>query len=307
MTRAEYFYYPNGVPRNRLGLDDAEALARIERDLSTWRMEEVRAGEAPEATRGNFDLEHLKAIHQHSFQDVYEWAGVTRSEPMEIEGNTFEAAPLLYKGEESQVPFVPSHQVNSTLERTFGQLRQDNYLQGLPREEFADKAAQVFSDINAAHAFMEGNGRIQREFMEQLGRQAGHPLNFEVVSGYRMREVSEQARLGEMEGMCRMFQEITDQGRVAVLERANQALEHFKINWQERYVMTAVPGQDYTGTVAVAGPGVVVMRSENTVLAARPRDLEPTSIQGGREVSFTASTYPAPVQQEQQRRMDMEM
>lgn len=307
MSDPNFFYYPNGVPRNHLGLDNAEVLALIERDYTSTRLEEIRSGEAPEATRGNFDLEHLKAIHQHSFQDVYEWAGVTRSEPMVIGGNTFEAAPLLYKGEESQIPFVLSHQVNASLERTFEQLQQDDYLQGIPREEFADKAAQVFSDINAAHAFMEGNGRTQREFMEQLGQQAGHPLNFEVVSGYRMEEVCEQARLGEMEGMRRMFQEITDLGRVAVLERANQALEHFKFNWQERYVMTAIPGQEYTATVAVAGPGVVVMRSENTVLAAQPRDLEPASIQGGKEVSFTATPYPAPMQQEQQRCMDMEM
>lgn len=74
MTRGpEFFAYGNGVPRNRLGLDDAEAFALIERNLTFVRTLEVKNGTAPEATRsGQFNLEHLRAIHRHIFQNVYE-------------------------------------------------------------------------------------------------------------------------------------------------------------------------------------------------------------------------------------------
>jgi cell filamentation protein len=289
LTRAEFFYYPNNVPRNRLGLDDAEALSRIERDLTTWRLEEIHAGEAPEATSGQFDLTHLKAIHAHAFQDLYEWAGVTRAEPMEIEGNTFQAAPLLYKGEESKVPFLPSHQVNKALDRTFDQLRADNYLQHLPREEFADRAAKVFSDINAVHAFMEGNGRTQREFMLQLAEHAGHPLNFDVVSGYRMGIVSEEARLGDLTGMQRMFQEISDPARVALLEQAQAELVQQGFKYDLSYSMTAIAGEHYSGIKAVHNPDTLIIQEDRQfVLVAQSGDVPPHQLR----VDFTATPYP---------------
>lgn len=210
MTKAENFYYPNGVPRNKLGLDDAEVLSMIERDMSVYRLEQIRAGEAPEATRGNFDLEHLKAIHQHTMQDTYEWAGVTRNETMTIEGREFKAAPLLWK-EGSQQPFTPSDEVNASLNRTFAELQEKSHLQGLTREDFSREGAKTFSEINQAHPFMEGNGRTQREFMRQLGEQAGYPLNFDLVEKERMNQVSEQARIGDRAGLEQVFQEITPQ------------------------------------------------------------------------------------------------
>lgn len=291
MTRADVFYYDNGVPRNRLGLDDAEALSRIERDLTSWRMLEIREGAAPEATRGQFDLAHLKAIHEHTFQDLYDWAGVTRAEPMVIEGQDFQAAPLLFKGEESQIPFLPSPQVNDALTRTFEELREDHYLQGLPREEFADRAAKVFSEINAAHAFMEGNGRTQREFMLQLAEQAGHPLNFDVVSGYRMGVVSEEARLGDLSGMQRMFQEISDPARVALLEQAQTALVERGFNYDASYSMTAIAGEHYSGIKALHNPDLLVIREDRQfVLVAQSDDVPPQGV----KVDFTASPYPQP-------------
>jgi hypothetical protein len=53
MTRGpEFFSYDNGVAKNRLGLDDAEALSLIEQDLTFTRTLEVKNGTAPEDTRG---------------------------------------------------------------------------------------------------------------------------------------------------------------------------------------------------------------------------------------------------------------
>lgn len=210
MTKPEHFYYDNGVPRNRFGLDDNEVLGMLERDLSATRLAEIQSGEAPEATRGNFDLDHLKAIHQYTMQDTYEWAGVTRNELMTIEGRDYQAAPLLWK-EGSDHPFTPSHEVNAHLNATFAEVREKNYLQGLSREDFAQEGARTFSQINQAHPFMEGNGRTQREFMRQLGEQAGHPLNFNLVDSQRMNQASEQARLGDRAELVQVFRDSTPQ------------------------------------------------------------------------------------------------
>ena len=68
------YEYPNGVLRNRLGITDAEELNRIEAALTLLRLGQLEEQPVP----GQFDLSHLRAIHRHIFQDVYEWAGELR-------------------------------------------------------------------------------------------------------------------------------------------------------------------------------------------------------------------------------------
>jgi cell filamentation protein len=37
---------------------------------------------------------------------------------------------------------------------------------------FASRSAYYLGEINAIHPFSEGNGRMQREFIRELGRQS---------------------------------------------------------------------------------------------------------------------------------------
>ena len=67
-----YVYPGTSILRNRLGITDPEFLDKQERSLVVLR---VRRG----VPRGNFDLTHLRAIHRHLFQDIYDWAGELRT------------------------------------------------------------------------------------------------------------------------------------------------------------------------------------------------------------------------------------
>ncbi|MFD2610378.1 Fic/DOC family protein [Deinococcus taklimakanensis] len=271
----EFFAYDNGVPKNRLGLDDAQALSLIERDLTHTRILQLHAGISPEATRGNFDLEHLKAIHQHIFQDVYDWAGLTRNQELTVHGEQVEPPATIFK-DDGRIPraFVPSRMVDQSLVDTFAELKRDSYLQGLTRDAFADRAAITFARINDAHPFMEGNGRTQREFMTQLAARAGHELNFDVVSGERMAIVSHEARAGDVSGMQRLFREIGDPERVHVLQEGQTHLERLNFDWHRVYVATVTPGREYSGQVAVTSPEVVVLRCDGEILMAQTRNFE---------------------------------
>ncbi|GGO40395.1 Fic/DOC family protein [Deinococcus humi] len=287
-----FFSFDNGVPKNRLGLDNAEALALVERDLTFTRMAEIHEGSAPEATRGTFDLEHLRAIHQHIFQDVYEWAGTTRNHTLRVEGQQVEPPASMYK-DDGRLPlrFVPSRLVESSLNATFDALREQNHLQGLSREEFAERAAVAFAHINDAHPFMEGNGRTQREFISQLAEQAGHSLNFDVVSAERMSIVSYEARAGDLGGMRRLFQEISDPTRVAVLGHAQEVLSARHFDWQSTYITTAIPGEHYSGVKAFHDPDTLIIREDREfILVAQSGDVPPQGVR----VDFTASPYPQP-------------
>ena len=63
-----------GVLKNKLGIGEEEELKAAEASLVAWRSYQL----VEEPIQGRFDLDHLKAIHQHLFQDVYEWAGELR-------------------------------------------------------------------------------------------------------------------------------------------------------------------------------------------------------------------------------------
>ena len=59
---------------NKADIRDQSTLDTFEADATAVRLLELT--ESP--IQGNFDLVHLQAIHQHLFQDVYDWAGELR-------------------------------------------------------------------------------------------------------------------------------------------------------------------------------------------------------------------------------------
>jgi len=67
--------------KNKLGVTTHEKLEAAETDYIRNRLWDFTSGQGPE---GHFDAEHQKAIHRHPFQDVYEWAGHTREEPVAL-------------------------------------------------------------------------------------------------------------------------------------------------------------------------------------------------------------------------------
>jgi cell filamentation protein len=60
-----YVYPGTSILRNRLGITDPDFLDKQERVLVALRIRR-------NVPRGNFDLKHLRAIHRHLFQDIYE-------------------------------------------------------------------------------------------------------------------------------------------------------------------------------------------------------------------------------------------
>jgi cell filamentation protein len=55
-------------------------------------------------------------------------------------------------------------------------------LENLPPKEFAENAAHFLAELNAIHAFREGNGRTQLSFFALLADRAGHPVDLEKLA-----------------------------------------------------------------------------------------------------------------------------
>lgn len=129
----------------------------------------------------------MKAIHKFLFQDVYEWAGEERTAPSFGE-------PHMNK--EGHRYFPAGEPMKVQLDKLYRNLRErDKYLVGLPQDEFVEKYAELWNEINAVHAFREGNTRSQFVFFRQLAEQAGYELDADAFAeGKPLRDEFVKAR-----------------------------------------------------------------------------------------------------------------
>lgn len=164
-----YVYSGTDVLVNRFGIKDWGELSTVERALSGVRYAELE--ESP--IEGGFDLDHLCAIHEHLFGDIYPWAGKVRTKGFISKGNSLFCSP------EFILPYS---------EDLFAKLKAENYLAGLDRDSFIRRLAFYIAEINALHPFREGNGRTQRAFANQLARHAGWELNFSEINPDELRD-----------------------------------------------------------------------------------------------------------------------
>lgn len=120
---------------------------------------------------GNFDFKHLQAIHQHVFQDTYEWAGQIR----EIDFAKRD------KGTKLVSRFTPLGEIPKKIEDFNRFIAENNQLKGLPKPEFIKVFTEAHSRLNEIHPFREGNGRSTRVYLTQLAREAGYELRIDKI------------------------------------------------------------------------------------------------------------------------------
>lgn len=114
---------------------------------------------------GRFDPGHYKAIHRHLFQDVYRWAGRYRTVRTSKGGNAF---------------CYPEN-ISAQTNQLFAQLHNEPFIGNGSFEEFVDVAADFLAELNAIHAFRDGNGRSQLSFLHLIAQRAGHPLDLSLI------------------------------------------------------------------------------------------------------------------------------
>jgi len=185
MADKVYCYPDSDVLVNKLDIREQDKLRVFERKLTMLRIMEL----LDKPIKGNFDFKHLQKIHEFIFQDVYEWAGKVRKVDI-AKGNMF-----------CNVKFI-----DSQAEEIFGNLKKENYLEGLSEMDFIKRLAYYFSEINALHPFREGNGRSQREFIRSLAIKNGYIITFSDIPEDEMIKASQDSFLCEYDSMERLFQ-----------------------------------------------------------------------------------------------------
>lgn len=156
--RDSIYCYPNSnVLVNKFDVRVADELFKIENDITIYKLFILRQ----KGITGNFDVAHFVSIHKFIFEDIYPFAGLYRSE--NIAKDNFMFANWEF--------------IEDNMNSIFGELKRENYLKGLTKEEFAKRLTYYMSELNVLHPFREGNGRTTREFIRQLALKNGYNLD----------------------------------------------------------------------------------------------------------------------------------
>lgn len=150
-------YLGTDVLINKFQEKDPEKLFQYEKHICSVVLLKMRLSEYT----GDFGIEHYKDIHRKLFGYIYPFAGKLRGKDI-IKGKTY---------------FCRAYYIhpclNSTLEKMKEEMLTVNNI-----DEYSEKLAKFYSDLNLIHPFREGNGRTLREFLRQYVQYLNNKLDF---------------------------------------------------------------------------------------------------------------------------------
>ena len=130
----------NKVLGNKMELTSSADLAREEERISKKKaLELFESGMLDKLEAGSFSA--LKAIHKYLFDKIYDFAGETRK--VNISKGNFRFAPFMY------------------LEAALANIDK------MPQSTF-DEIVEKYVEMNIAHPFREGNGRVTRIWLDLI-------------------------------------------------------------------------------------------------------------------------------------------
>ncbi|MGL4427905.1 MAG: putative adenosine monophosphate-protein transferase Fic [Silvania sp.] len=189
--RDPYLYSGLNVMRNRLGIRQAERLAQAAYELTALRAATLTLGPP---SRG---LPHLCALHQHLYQDIFDWAGDIR----EID---------IYQGDTRFCHFAYIEKEGNALMQD---LEDEGYLVGLAKEAFINRLSHYYCEINVLHPFRIGNGIVQRIFFEQLAIHAGYQLDWCDIDPDDWAQANQSGAMGDLSALNTIFSKVVSEAR----------------------------------------------------------------------------------------------
>lgn len=160
-NQSNYCYKDTNVLKNKAEIKDVDKLEKLEKDIVTYRLYELRQ----RGITGEFDKKHFLNIHKNIFGDIYYFAGEYRNENISKGSFLF-----------SNFEFI-----DYSLDEVFKELKKDienDAFKNNKIEDIAEKLAYYYAELNVVHPFREGNGRATREFLRQLALKYGYILDF---------------------------------------------------------------------------------------------------------------------------------
>ncbi len=129
--------------------------------------------------KGKFDTAHLREAHRRIFQDLlHHGPGEFRPDaPAHIKNRVLEAHNASY-----HVYYAPRREIEPKLQRVLRELKGPEGFRGLSIDQFSERMAKLYGDLDYIHPFREGNSRTLRVFTAQLAKAAGRALDWGTTS-----------------------------------------------------------------------------------------------------------------------------
>jgi len=143
----EDYVYENGVLKNKFGITDYEKLHQLEKTILVEKLTMLVLN----PIEGNFDSNHLKAIHKYLFEDIYEFAGKYREVNIFKKPPKFEEYNLIGSKLDELLKYAKEKEVNTN-----------------NQFEIARFLGDFYYNLIIIHPFREGNGRAIREFLREF-------------------------------------------------------------------------------------------------------------------------------------------
>ena len=189
VSQDPYLWHNDNVLRNLLDIHDAAQLRKAELSFSAARLATLELGPR------NPGFPWLRLIHRTLFQDVYSWAGELRT----ID---------IWRDE---TPFCHFEYIEKEGNALMAALEEENGLADLPRDEFVQRIAHYYCEINMLHPFREGNGRAQRIFFEQLALHAGYLLEWEAIDAESWQGANQAGAAGDLQPLEQVFAKVVSE------------------------------------------------------------------------------------------------
>jgi cell filamentation protein len=175
----------NGVLKNNFGIADSVSLNEVEADIAGVQIQEILKQPAPQS----FTASHLCALHGQVFSEVYPWAGQYRQVDI-AKGDTH---------------FLKHQDIPAKLDALFSELAKAGFLQNATPQVFSEFMGNFLVQLNFAHPFREGNGRVQRLLVTQIATNAGLALDWQPVGNEAMKQACVAGIQGATRQMVRLI------------------------------------------------------------------------------------------------------
>jgi hypothetical protein len=179
-----YCYEGTKVLKNKLNIKDETDLSDAEREIVAIKFTDLYQ----HPIKGNLDFEHYKTIYKRLFCDLYPFAGKVRE--CDIFKHNY---------------FCFSQYINVCAEDIFNSFRSKKYFINYNYEEKIELIARLYSDLNALHSFREGNGRVVREFIEEVSKINGIDLDLSTANKEELITASMESFIGKYDRLLKIF------------------------------------------------------------------------------------------------------
>lgn len=148
--------------------EQADSNTQLEYLITKNRTEDLEVS----PIKGNYDFNHLAQIHHKLFDGIQDFAGKQRH------FDIYKAIPSP-EGKREVGYFLPAKDIHFSFEDFAREIKDNNSLMGLDKDQFIEKFTNLYAKVNEIHPFEEGNGRATKLMMQQLANEAGYEVNFD--------------------------------------------------------------------------------------------------------------------------------